>query len=114
MQGVACIASAVDHLCGLCLDYFVVRGFGERGTSSLTAIALGTVTSKNPIARNCGCMYKIPPTLPARLWEASPTNPLNYCMTAVDAMPDQRALSDILWAPSLVPCLVCCLFFFLL
>ena len=101
MRVVTCNAPAVDHLCGGCSDYFVVKGCEERGTSGMTATALGTVTSRNPIARNCGSLYKVPLTLPARLWEASPTNPINYCMDAVNAMPDQRALSNILWAPSL-------------
>ena len=97
----ACNAPAVDHLCGWCMDYFVVKGCGKRGACGLTAFALGTVTSKNPIARNCGSLYKVPLTLPACLWEASPTNPINYCMDAVNAMPNQSTPSNILWAPSL-------------
>ena len=67
----------------------------------MTAIALGTVTSQNPIARNCGSLYKVPLTLPARLWEASPTNPINYCVHAVGAMPYHRTVDNMLWAPSL-------------
>ena len=100
MQRVWCKAPSVDHLCGRCMDYFVVKGCGERGATDTIAFALDTVTSKNPIARNCGTMYKNPLTLPACLWEASPTNPINYCMNAVNAMPDQSTVSNILWAPS--------------
>ena len=100
MHRVWCKAPSVDHLCGRCLGYFVVKGCGERGATDTIAFARGTVTSKNPIARNCGTMYKNPLTLPARLWEASPTNPINYCMNAVNAMPDQSTVSNILWAPS--------------
>ena len=97
------LASPVVHLCRRCSDYFVVMGFGLPGADGKIANALNTVTCKNPIAGNCVCMYKVPMTLPAHLLEVSPTNPLNYCMTALDKKPvGGRAFHHtrgvILWA----------------